>query len=218
MNIYLVVEGKKTEPIVYPKWIKYINPQFKIVQDIDEVCDNHILMISGGGFPSYLSIIKNAALDVASNERFDRLVIAIDSEEMTYVDKRAEIEDFVNNLNLNIEYKVVVQHFCIETWALGNRILVPRQSDDERVKMYRDIWDVLDNDPAGLPPLSEDINRAQFAEKYLKALINAHYRNLTYSKWNPKVLLDRKYFNRVKSRFEDTDHIASFNDFLTAFV
>lgn len=218
MNIYLVVEGKKTEPIVYPKWIKYINPRYRVVQDIDKVLENNIYLISGEGYPSYFEVIEAGAFDVSENRQFDRLVIAVDSEDMTYSEKRTEITDFVDDLSVNIEYRVVVQHFCIETWALGNRYIVPRHSDNERVKRFREIWDVLKYDPQGLPPLDEDHNRAQFAELYLSALLNSRHKNLTYSKRNPKVLLNRKYFDRVKSRLEDTCHITSFNDFLTAFV
>lgn len=217
MNIYLVVEGF-VEKKVYPKWIKYINPQYKVIQDFDDVVSNHIYIVSGGGYPNYLEVIEDSVNDVADNRAFDKLVIAIDSEDMSYNQKKKEIMDFVDNLGFVIEYQVVVQHFCIETWALGNRNIISRNSADEKVRKYRSIWDVLRQDPEKLPPLDEEHTRAQFAELYLRALLNAKYRNLTYSKHNPKELLNRKYFDRVKSRLIDTGHIASFNDFLTAFI
>ncbi len=217
MNIYLVVEGF-LEKKVYPKWIEFINPEYKVVDEIDAVVTNHLYVVSGGGYPSYFDVIEGGVYDVAENKTFDRLVIAVDSEDMSYDQKKQEIEEFINGIDIDIEYQIVVQHFCIETWALGNRNIVPRHTAGERVRNYRDIWDVLFNDPEELPALDDNHNRAQFAKSYLRALLNAKFRNLSYSERNPKVLLHPKYFKRVRSRYLETGHIASFNDFLTAFV
>ncbi len=217
MNIYLVVEGF-CEREVYPKWAKYLNPRLKVVQYIDEVEENHIYIVSGGGYPGYYEIIENAISDVCENDKFDKLVIAIDSEKMTYEDKKDEIELLIKNIGAAINYEIIVQHFCIETWALGNRAIVNRHSANSKVLQYREIHDVLTKDPAEMPDHpAESLNRAQFAERYLRTLLNDKYRNLTYNKRNPKPLLNRKYFDRVVSRFTETGHIASFEDFLNAF-
>ncbi len=218
MNIYLVVEGEIGEKKVYSNWLKYLNNQFNIVNSISEISTNSVYIIAGFGYPNYFEVIENAAYDVANNN-IDRLVVAIDSEDMTYDEKHNEVEDFIVKLNLSIDYKIIVQHFCLETWALGNRIIVNRKPSSDRVRRYRRLHDVLYLDPAELPPnKGEDLNRAQFAEKYLRALLNDKYRNLTYSKKNPEALLHKKYFERILDRFTRTGHIASFEDFLTSFV
>lgn len=219
MNIYLVVEGAVSEKMIYTKWIPLLNSSLEIVTNIDDVVDNNVFIISGCGYPSYFDIIKNAIDDINTNNNFDRLVIAVDSEDMSYDEKKNEIVEFVELNNINIDYKIVVQHFCIEAWALGNTSIVQRNSQCEYVKQYRRIHDVLVSDPEELPALDdEDMNRAQFAEKYLRKLLNSRFKNLTYSKRNPSVLLHHKYYERVKGRFDGTGQIQSFNDFLCAFT
>ena len=83
---------------------------------------------------------------------------------------------------------------------------------------YKKFYNIRSADPELLPPYElEELNRAQFAEIYLRSALNDKFRNLTYSKRNPNALLNPKYFLRVKERFEQTGHIKSFDDFLTAF-
>lgn len=217
MNIYLVVEGQ-VERKVYPKWVKYLNPSLKFIEDIDKIETNCVYIVSGMGYPYYFEIIESAIEDIKSSQCFDRFVISVDSEDMTYQEKYDEINEFIQSKKLDCEYKIVIQHFCIETWALGNKIIVSRNPFSEKVRNYRAYFDVLTNDPEILPPYDIDkLNRAQFAEKYLRALLNEKYRNLTYSKYNPTTLLNRNYYERVKRRYVETNHIKSFNNFLSAF-
>lgn len=217
MKIYLVVEGEVGEKKVYAEWIKYYRPDLKIINYLDEFSDNSVFIISGLGYPNYFDVIKDAVDDVVSLN-LDKLVVAIDSEEMTYEDKRQEVTEFIESLGQNLQYNIIVQHFCLETWALGNKVIVTRNPRNREVRLFRQFFDVLTLDPELLPPYKpKSLNRAQFAELYLRRLLNEKYRNLTYSKKNPKVLLHRKYFERVMERFKTTGHISSFNDFLLAF-
>ena len=219
MNIYLVVEGLAGAKMVYRHWVPLVNPQLTVKNDIVEVDQNSLLIVAGGGTPSYFDVIKAGAEDVAGNDSFDRLVIAVDSENMSYDEKKTEIAGFVDELNLNIDYRVVVQHFCLETWALGNRSIVSRNTNVECVRKYRAIFDVYESDPEMLPNIQEEgLNRAQFAFKYLSCLIKAKNPRLTYKKNRPSFLLNNKYFQKIKNRFEETGHIPSFEDFLLAFV
>jgi len=218
MNIYLVVEGE-AEKKIYPKWVKYINPSFRIIDDFQDVIDNCIYIVSGMGYPYYFEIIKAGAQDVANNPNFNLLVIAIDSEEMSYDEKRDEISRFIDRLNLNIEYRIIIQHFCFETWALGNQYIIKRHSSNTQITKYRDHFDVLTKDPELLlPPRDENTNRAQFAYKYLRALLNDKSDKLHYSKRNPDAVLNRGFFSKVKRRYKETGHINSFKDFLIGFL
>ena len=217
MNIYIVVEGTG-EKILYPKWIKYINPSLRLVDSIEDVKKNNFIIFSGRGYPNYKETIKNGAQDVNDNKLFDLLVVSVDSEDMSYDEKYNEIKEFIEGLNLNIDYKIIIQNFCLETWALGNRIIVPRNPNSELIREYLNFYDVLTNDPENLPYYpKEKLNRAQFAFKYLKTILNDRYRNLSYMKNNPRILTDRKFFNRIKSRYSDTNQIISFKSFLDAF-
>ena len=89
MNIYLVVEGSG-EKKVYRKWIPWLFPEYTIVNDLDKLSNNNIYIISGRGYPSYFDIIERAAEDVYTNPTINRLVVAVDSEEMSYDQKRKE--------------------------------------------------------------------------------------------------------------------------------
>ena len=218
MNVYLVVEGLVCEKRVYSHWVPLTNPSLSVVSNIDEVTNNSVLIMAGGGYPSYFDVIEAGVKDVAGNSAFDRLVVAIDSEEMTFDDKYSEIKEFIDCLGHQIKYKIVVQHFCLETWALGNKAIVTRHPKDPKLREYRKLFDVLRDDPENLPPnTAEDLNRSQFSERYLRRLLNEKNKNLSYSKKNPKVLLHEKYYKRVRHRFEKVGHINSFGGFIEAF-
>jgi hypothetical protein len=218
LNIYLVVEDTYGTQ-VYSKWAKYINPRFSFIQDIRDVKENNIYVVSGNGYPNYYDIIEDAMNDVNSNNLFDRLVVAVDSEDQTFREKFDEVDSYIKSKNFKKDYKIIIQHFCLETWALGNRAIVSRTPQSENLRRYLSIFNVLTSDPELLPDYKiEELNRAQFAEKYLRMLLNEKYRNLTYTKKNPHVLLNYKYFDRVRARLKDTEHIKSFEDFLTAFT
>lgn len=217
MNIYVTTEGV-VETIVYKYWIPYINPNLTCVDYLQDVTDNNFILFSGGGFPHYFEVIANAIEDVNLNSAFDRLVISVDSEEETYAAKRSEILGFVAQTHCRVEVRVIIQHFCFETWGLGNIRIVRPNTQSQLLRKYRAIFDVRSNDPEDLPPNNEEeLNRSQFAEKYLRVALNDKFRNLTYSKRNPRALLHNTYFNQLQSRFSNTGHIASFHDFLNAF-
>ena len=219
MNYYIVVEGKKVEPAVYNKWISYLNPKLHPINHISEFKEDNYLIFPGYGYPFYFEVIDNAIQDVLNNPTIDYLVIAIDSEEMTYEEKYQEIHDSISDYIDKINITIVVQHFCIETWALGNRLIIKRNPENVQLKRYIKYFNVARNDPELLSPIEqEDLTRSQFAEKYLRKALNDKYRNLTYSKNRPDILLHPKYFQQVKLRYNKTKHIQSFGKFLDAFV
>jgi len=49
MNIYVVVEGRGTEPVVYRSWIPLVNPVLKPVDYITQVTTDNFYIVSGGG-------------------------------------------------------------------------------------------------------------------------------------------------------------------------
>lgn len=219
MNYYLVVEGNVSEKKLYEKWVSYINPDINYVNHISKIQKNNFSIFSGGGYPHYLSIITAAIEDVNCYSQIDKLVIAVDSEDLSYEEKYNEIEAHVTKFKCHAEIKIVIQHYCLETWALGNKVIISKFPHSQRLRNYKEFFNVQINDPALLPSYNEDeMNRSQFAEKYLRCALNEKYKNLTYTKSNPTTLLHPTYFKRVKERYETTNHISSFNDFLLAFI
>lgn len=217
MNIYIVTEGK-AEKIVFKHWIAKINPSLSCIERLDDLSNNNYYIISGNGYPNYFDIIEDAIQDV-NQLSFERLVVSLDSEEMTRQEKYDEVEEFISQKYCVADIRIVVQHFCFETWALGNRKLIRANHSLPKLGEYKSFFNVKINDPELLPGKpDEGLNRSQLAGKYLRLAINDRNRNLTYTKGNPKFLVHPTYFTEVKSRLTGTGHIASFEDFLRAFV
>jgi hypothetical protein len=219
MNIYVIVEGEIGEKKLYQSWIPLVNPDLIYVNHISLIQNNHFAIISGGGYPHYFDVIRSAIEDVNSYANIDRLVVSVDSEELSYNKKLNEISDFIFQFQLNAKIYIIIQHFCLETWALANKLIISPNTQSRKLIEYKRFYNVRLNDPELLPAYKkEELNRSQFAEKYLRHAVNDKYRNLTYTKKNPKVLLHHKYFNRVKERFQKTGQIKSFSNFLSAFA
>ena len=219
MNLYVVVEGEVGEKYVYQNWIPFVNPILRYVHHVSMITDNNFAIISGGGFPNYFDVIEAAIDDVNSYDHIDRLVVAIDSEDLSYSEKLSEMNQHLLSVRCNAETRVIIQHFCLEAWALGNRLIMRPNPQCPKLIEYKRFYNVRSSDPELLPAYEkEQLNRAQFAEIYLRKALNDKFRNLTYTKGNPEALLHFKYFQRVKERYEQTDHIRSFNDFLSAFI
>jgi len=218
MNLYIVVEGKGGERILYPFWISYVNSKLKKVSYIDEISDNCYYLISGNGYPQYLGIIDAAIEDVKDSGRFDQLVVAVDAEEYTFEEKRQELVDHISGKIALEKVKIIIQYPCLETWALGNRIVYRKHPQGNDLRRYLKLYDVRTKNPELLPANTEEgLNRCQFAYKYLKAIISERYDHLVYTKGNPKVLMHEKYFEQITKRLRETGHIASFRGFMDCF-
>jgi hypothetical protein len=144
------------------------------------------------------------------------LVVAIDSEDKSFQEKYDEIYGLVNGKLNSASLKIIIQHFCIETWALGNRVACRKNTQDKILLEYRHVFDVRANDPEFLPAY-KDMNRAQFAYSYLRRIMQDWYPGALYTKAKPEALLDEHYFSQIKNRFKTTSHISSFKAFLDAF-
>jgi hypothetical protein len=218
VNIYIVVEGEVGEVQVYRKWVSYANSSLTYVDHISKMTHNNFSIISAGGIPRLYSVVKDAIADINNYANIDRLVISTDSEEMSYSEKYEEVMRHLSGLTCSAEIRIIIQHFCLETWGLGNRQAIRQHPQNLDLIKYMRLYNVRIEDPEMLPGYEEEgLYRSQFAAKYLKKAMNDKFRNLTYSKSNPTALLDPGYYNQVKRRLQETSHIASFNDFLQAF-
>lgn len=218
MNLYVVVEGKCGEKKVYPHWIKYLNNSMTQVYSLDEIHDNNFYIISGYGYPQYLSIIDDAIQDVKNHNQIDYLVVCVDSEDKSFQDKYNEIEVHMDQkIELN-KIKIVIQHPCLEVWALGNKLLIKRNPQSLELRKYINLYNVRKLDPEGLPNNElEGLNRCQFAYQYLRKALNEVNPYLSYSKSNPKVIIDESYFHQIIKRFRKDSHIQSLKTLISAF-
>ncbi len=218
MNLYVVVEGSSTEVKVYPSWISQVNKDLVRVSYINDVVHNNYILFSGGGYPYIYKMIDNAIADIETNHQFDRLVVAMDSEDEDYASRYNEVEAYILARKPRVPYKIVIQHFCIEAWALGNSKFLGKKPQGEPLSTYKKIFDVNIDDPELLPPFpSKKWNRARFAEQYLKIAIKNRNQHLTYSKSDPHIIAHHSYFGELRLRLNSKKHIKSFGNFIDAF-
>lgn len=218
MNITVLTEGK-SEKYIYKSWISLVNPLLTFVESIDNLSNDNFVVISAFGYPSYLQLIHEVIDDVNRYGNIDRLVICVDSEDMSLIDKQNEIRNHVSTKQCSAKVFVVIQHFCIETWALGNVQICPINPRREPLRTYKAFFDVRTSDPELLPSYAPlQLNRAKFAALYLDTLLRAGNPPRTYRKDNPEPLPRPTYFQQVKLRHQTTNHIGSFGNFLSAFV
>ena len=217
-DIVIVTEDKGSRRI-YKSWVPQVNPGITYVESIFDVTNNNFTIISGYGYPQYFSIIEGVIQDINDRGNIDRLVIAVDSEEKSYLDKLKEITARIDANSCTARVIPLIQHFCIETWGLGNRRICPANPNQPRLRDFKAVFDVRTRDPELLPGYPRfKLNRAQFAEAYLNACLHCIGSHLSYNKANPKPLCTPGYFREVRLRCVDYGHIKSFTHFLTAFV
>src|SRR5262245_27850563 len=123
MNIYVVVEGEKATSKLYRRWIPFLNSSLRPIDYLQDLSQNNFFIFAGHGQPGYWDRVSRAVEDVNIIPNIDRLVVSLDSENMGHEEKLLEVQDHVNTMGCKINVKYIIQHFCIETWLLGNRTL-----------------------------------------------------------------------------------------------
>jgi len=220
MNVYIVVEGEKATSKLYRRWIPFVNPSLHPIDYLRDLSQNNFFIFAGHGQPGYWDRVSRAVEDVNTLSNIDRLVISLDSEDMEHTEKLLEAEERVNTMECRIDVKYIVQHFCLETWLLGNRTLFRKKPQLIELTEYIKKFDVRNQDPEFLPAHEElELNRAQFAYRLLRAGIrDIHDVRKYYSKSNPGIALEESFFSQVKNRCINIGHIQGFHKFIEAFT
>lgn len=217
MNIYLLVEGRRTEKKVYPKWISYLIPELTEIKDPSNATKNNYYIFNGNGFPSILdNHLRNSVEDVNNLGSFDYLVMCIDADEVAAEERRKEVLDFIetNTIQLNqaTEFVLIIQNRCIETWCLGNRKVYKRQPNSEELRQYIGFYDVHTNDPELMGKLDSHETHAQFHASYLTEMLAE--RNIRYTKNFPRGVVEQNYLDELIKRSTKINHIQTFKHFL----
>lgn len=216
MNIYFLVEGRRTEKKVYPKWLSHLLPNLVEVTDPFEVISNNYYVFNGNGFPSLLdNHLTNSVSDVNTIAKFDYLVICLDSDDETIEHRRNEVLNFIekNKLKLtNCEFVLIVQNKCIETWFLGNRKVYSKQPQSADLRKYNKFFNVQVDNPELMTKLDDYGTSAQFHEAYLTEMLLE--KNIRYTKRNPNGVIEEHYLKELISRQKETNDLLSFKDFL----
>lgn len=225
MNIYFLVEGEKTELIVYPQWLQYLLPKISRVNRVYEATENNYFLISGKGVPSIFDHLIDAIKTINGypNDEFpkchyEKLIVVIDADEMTVEEKIAEVKQFISNekivLNPKCELQIIAQKYCIETWFLGNRKVYPRNTDNVGFMNHAQHYDVSQQDPElMLNPNTFAGSTSIYHELYLRKMLAA--KNINYSKSNPKEVGEKYYLEELNKRINETSHLSSLKNFFS---
>lgn len=219
MNVYLLVEGGRTELQLYPQWLSFIIPELMRVATFDSVRENSYYIFSGGGIPSIYRHAVNAIKDINSTKNYNYLIIALDSEELSQEQRKKELIDYIETnivLNQHCKLEVIIHNRCIETWFLGNRKVYKRNPQGEKFKKYSGYYNVEKNDPELMKKLSGFSTTAHFHEAYLREMLKEY--NVRYRKSRPKEVLEKHYFDELMKRVKDSpSHLKSFSNCIEIF-
>ncbi len=218
MNIYFLVEGKRTEMKVYPKWLAYLIPNLKRVEAYQNVASNNYYIFSGNGFPSLLdNHLRNCVEDINSSKKYDYFVICLDADEQNIQQCKQEILDFMakENIVLNdmVQFEIIVQHKCLETWFLGNPKIFKKNPESDFLKECVAFYNVKLDDPEFMWKITNFAgSTSTFHSSYLQQLLSE--RNVRYSKNNPQGVTEEYFLQNLINRNEKTEHIQSFKFFI----
>ena len=220
MNIYFLVEGEKTEPKIYPQWLRHLVPQLSRVGFADEAGINNYYLMSGMGSPRLLTNeLANAVAEINELDNYDYLVLVIDADDMSEQEKIAEINQFIidNNIVLNssCHLHIITQKCCMETWFLGNSRAYPRSSNNIDFIRHAQFYDVSQQDPE-LMTKPQGFNNGSISiyhETYLRKMLAE--KNIRYSKANPNEVGEANYLKQLQKRVEETSHLSSLRSFFS---
>lgn len=178
MNLYFLVEGAVTESILYPAWLAHILPLHRRVRQPSEATENCYYLISGQGYPQILNQIPPAVDNIRANNVFSYLVFCADVEDDNPIEKKAlilrKLEASQNKLPTGVEFKVILQMRCIESWLLGNRTVFPKNPISTKLKKYIDMYNVHEQCPELMDGHDDFMTRAAFHFDYLKLIFKEH--------------------------------------------
>jgi hypothetical protein len=213
MNLYVLVEGNKTEKKVYESWLGYLFPEHESVERLEDVDQAHIFFRRGGGYPHYLQMIEAALEDIEQHGNFDHLLICADAEEDDPEVKRRELDRKIEKGPHFHAVTTIVHNCCIETWFLGHQKVFPRNPEGD-FQDYLEFYNVCEDDPERMPKPEDYITTAGFHEEYLDAMFHEKEGLNGYNKRRPGIVRNDSYLMELKRRRADTDHLDSFGTFV----
>lgn len=216
MNLYLLVEGRRTERKLYRSWLGHCFPTLKEVERPEDLTGDSFFLISGNGYPQYLNQIPASLEDAARLGAVDHLFICVDAENEPRSKCEHDIRDQLNKAAADLQRKglqyrgqlhVIVADCCIETWLLGHQKLVPRNPSDG-LAAFKQFYDVSKEDPEHMDCPPGYLRKAHYHLAYLKALHRNH--GQTYSKERPGIACEANYLAALQNRVQSTQHLQSF--------
>lgn len=217
MNLYIIVEGRRTEKKVYPAWLTQLIPELSSVNWAFQATSKNYYLFNGNGFPALLhNHLKKSIEEVNELKKFKYLVLILDVDESTVDGRISEVNKFLfeNKLELNPDTELVIipQNRCIETWFLGNPKVFKSNPQSPQLVEYVNFFNVRENDPEQMGIYPQFNTHSQFHADYCTELLRE--RNIRYSKNKPNGVVDKDYLETLILRNEETNHLNSFKYFI----
>ena len=215
MSIYFLVEGE-TETKLYPRWLKYLIPEYTRVELAEDAKDNNYCIVSARGAPLWKEL-EDAIKTVNEFPQYKHLLLCMDSDHLSsneiILDAQAHLEERkIKTIQSELVY--IIQNRCIETWLLANKAIIDENKHREFCQKYVDFYDVsaycpeLMNKPDWCKIKSKNAI-TRFHQEYLKAIIP------NYSKSNPHQAQTKEFLNELMERVQaDREHLHSFQKLL----
>jgi len=217
MNLYFIVEGRRTEKKVYPAWLSHLIPRLNPVNWAFQAVNNNYYLFNGNGFPALLhNHLKNSIDEVNELDNFNYLVLVLDVDESTIDGRISEVNEFLdeNNFELNSSTELIIipQNRCIESWFLGNQKVFKQNPQSSSLAQYVLFYNVKINNPEEMGVYSNFNTHSQFHADYCTEFLRE--RNIRYSKNRPNGVVDRDYLDSLILRNKETNHLESFKLFI----
>ena len=217
MNLYIIVEGRRTEKKVYPAWLSHLIPRLSSVNWAYQVTENDYFLFNGNGYPALLhNHLKNSIEEVNELDKFNYLVLILDVDESTINGRITEVNDFLaeNNLELNANTELIIipQNRCIESWFLGNQKIFKQNPRNSELVKYVQFYNEKTNDPEEMGIYPNFNTHSQFHADYCTEFLRE--RNIRYSKNRPNGVVDKDFLDSLILRNKETNHIESFKLFV----
>ena len=204
MNLYLLLEGKRSEAKIYPAWLASVERPFSRLMRVDDVRNSpgrSFYTFSANGYPSIIGEhLKNAVRDVQRIPGYDWLLVCLDVDEGSADDRIREVERNANAAGLDktpVRLFVVPQSRCIESWLLGYPRLIGAAPPPYLAEL-RDFYDVRQGCPEAMGRPRSWPYHSQFHFHYLKEAFKA--RRMVYSKNNPGDAATASFFDSLRAR------------------
>lgn len=219
MNLYFLLEDEKSFLKILPGWLEYIGLDYSRVPDIKEVQENNYVLQSGHGVTQLVTKVLFDTIDtlILNPGKIDKLVIILDSEELTIEERKKRVEEQINNHYPNINFAfdiiILVCNCCFETWLLGCKGLYPLSVEEKSFfYQYYHHYNVETHNPEEMmKPAGSNETTAKFHFHYLHELLR--YKGIRYSKNKPDYVATENYFKGLVERIDTTEHLNSFRTF-----
>ena len=214
MNLYFLVEGKRTEKKVYPAWLSHLVPSLRRVDSLDEIDVNTYFIFSGEGYPSLIGVhFQNAVQDYRQSGKLDRLVVCLDVDDSTPNLRSEEVFEVARSLEFPLEQlRVITQESCIESWFLGNRKAVASNPQSTELSAYVQFYDVRRDDPEAMGTFHDFNSRSCFHSRFFHLV--AQEKRFQYTKHRPGHVLDSAFVDELIARRNATGHLPTFGTFI----